>query len=84
MILTTLSGLMMIAREPGLLGERFFQVKLAAALMLTLTHVLLARYRRAFAQDRNIHSATFFRFLNEVPTMLMIIIVVMVFVHPWA
>jgi len=42
----------------------------------------LARYRRAFAQDRNTHSAKFFRILNEVPTILMIFIVIMVVVRP--
>jgi protoporphyrinogen IX oxidase len=37
---------------------------------------------RAFARDRNRHSARYFRILNEVPTVLMIAIVVMVIVRP--
>ena len=49
---------------------------------MQITHALLARYRRAFAEDRNIHSAKFFRILNEAPTVLMILIVIMIVVKP--
>jgi putative membrane protein len=45
-------------------------------------HAFLARYRRAFAEDRNTHSARFFRILNEAPTLLMAIIVIMIIVRP--
>jgi putative membrane protein len=49
---------------------------------LTVVHVMLIRHVQAFARDRNSHSGRYFRILNEVPTVLMIAIVIMVIVRP--
>ena len=57
--------------------------KLALVLVLTLLHHLMARWRKAFAEDRNIHSARFYRWWNEGPTVLMIVIVILVIVKPF-
>ena len=46
-------------------------------------HLLLLRWRDAFAEDRNVHPQRFFRIVNEVPTLLMIGIVVCVVVKPF-
>jgi putative membrane protein len=46
-------------------------------------HVLLARHVRLFAADRNVRSHRYFRILNEIPTVLMIIIVIMVIIKPF-
>jgi putative membrane protein len=43
----------------------------------------MGKYRRAFAEDRNTKSQKFFRILNEVPTVLLIVIVVMAIVQPF-
>jgi protoporphyrinogen IX oxidase len=43
----------------------------------------MIRHLRDFARDRNRHSQRYFRILNEVPTVLMIAIVVMVIVRPF-
>jgi len=40
-------------------------------------------WRRAFAEDRNRHSQRFYRMINEVPTVLMIAIVILVVVKPF-
>lgn len=45
-------------------------------------HGLCARWCRAFAQKRNKHTEKFYRFANEVPTILMMIIVIMIIVRP--
>lgn len=58
-------------------------VKLAAVLALTIFHHLLARWRKAFAADRDRHGARFYRLVNEIPTLLLILIVVMVVVKPF-
>ena len=58
-------------------------VKLALVMMLTATHLLMIRHLRDFYRDRNRHSQRYFRVLNEVPTVLMIAIVVMVIVRPF-
>ena len=44
---------------------------------------LLARWVRAFAEDRNTRSARFFRMVNEMPALLMIAIVILVVVKPF-
>ncbi|HLY58641.1 MAG TPA: protoporphyrinogen oxidase HemJ [Stellaceae bacterium] len=50
--------------------------------LLAFTH-FLARWRRAFAEDRNRHPSGFYRKVNEIPTLLMILIVVLVVVRPF-
>ena len=72
----------------GLAGTDAFRtgywlgIKLVLAIMLTGVHLMLIRHLRDFARDRNTHSQRYFRILNEVPTVLMIAIVVMVIVRP--
>ena len=58
-------------------------IKLVSVLGLTVCHGMLAKYLKDFARDQNTKSEKFFRMLNEVPTVLMIIIVIMVIVKPF-
>jgi putative membrane protein len=58
-------------------------VKFALVILLTATHLLMIRHLRDFAGDRNRHSQRYFRILNEVPTVLMIAIVILVIVRPF-
>ena len=83
MITAFITGFWMMERHSELDAELFMHVKMLSVLALTIVHGMLARYRRAFAKDRNIRSAKYFRFLNEIPTLLMIIIVIMIVVKPW-
>ena len=72
--------------QPGVVdwsGDIWIQVKLALVVLLAAFHGLLARWRRDFAADRNRRSARFYRRVNEVPTLAMIAIVVMVIVRPF-
>ena len=57
--------------------------KLVLAFALTGAHGLQAHWRRDFAEDRNRHSQRFYRIMNEVPTVLMIGIVILVVVEPF-
>jgi len=61
----------------------WFRAKLALALILSVNHAFLARWRRHFAADRNRHSAKFYRVVNELPTLLMIGIVILAVVKPF-
>jgi putative membrane protein len=74
-----------LASLPGIVdwAMGWIYVKLAAVLALTYIHFVLAGWRRAFAADRNTRSARFYRLVNEVPTLLLIVIVVMVVVRPF-
>ncbi|WP_395015614.1 protoporphyrinogen oxidase HemJ [Dongia sp.] len=63
--------------------EGWFHAKVALLIGMQLIHAALARWRRAFANDANIHSDRFYRFMNEVPTLLMIGIVILAVVKPF-
>ncbi|MGB9152035.1 MAG: protoporphyrinogen oxidase HemJ [Alphaproteobacteria bacterium] len=84
MISTYIFGIWMLTINTALMREPFMHVKLTAVVLMQIVHAMLSRYRRAFAEDRNTHSAKFFRILNEVPAVLMIIIVIMIVVRPGA
>jgi protoporphyrinogen IX oxidase len=58
-------------------------VKVAAVVGLTAFHMWLAARRRDFAEGRNIRTGRAYRFMNEVPTLLLLVIVVMVIVKPF-
>lgn len=74
-----------LALTPGLVDwrEGWIYVKLAAVAGLTAIHFLLAFWRRGFARDRNRHTQRFYRIVNELPTVLLIVIVIMVVVRPF-
>jgi len=63
--------------------DGWFHAKLALVLALSAYHGLLAMWTREFALDRNTRSARFYRIANEVPTLLMIFIVILVVVRPF-
>ncbi|SLN20741.1 protoporphyrinogen oxidase HemJ [Oceanibacterium hippocampi] len=84
MIATFLFGGMLLA-TPGVVdwGSGWIWTKLGAVLVLSGVHGAFSRWRRDFAADRNRHSARFYRLMNEVPTVLMVLVVVMVVVKPF-
>lgn len=61
----------------------WLQIKFLVALGLGGVHGYLARCVKTFAADANTRPATFYRVLNEVPTLLMILIVLLVVVKPF-
>jgi protoporphyrinogen IX oxidase len=61
----------------------WLHAKLALIIALTVYHHALAHWRKTFAADANRRSARFYRLMNEVPTAIMIAIVVMVVVKPF-
>ncbi|HEX3948375.1 MAG TPA: protoporphyrinogen oxidase HemJ [Steroidobacteraceae bacterium] len=87
MIATIVFGLLLAWLGPdsryGWFASGWLQVKIVLVLVLSLVHGLLARWRRDFALDRNRHSAKFYRIINEVPTVLMILIVLLVVLKPF-
>ena len=82
MIATWATGLY-IAYAFGFFRDGWLHAKLALVLLLSGYHGYLAGRVRAFAQDRNDKSGRFYRFINEVPTLLMIGIVILVVVKPF-
>jgi putative membrane protein len=79
-----LLGLLLLWLDsPGIWASGWIWVKLAAVLALSAMHGFLARWRKDFAADRNRRPARFYRLVNEIPTVLLILIVVMVIVRPF-
>jgi putative membrane protein len=58
-------------------------VKATIVLAMSGLHGLLSRWRRQFASERNIHTTRFYKLINEVPTVMMIVIVIMVVAKPF-
>ena len=63
--------------------EGWFHVKIFAVLLMSAVHGAMKGWLAMFAEDRNTRSPKFFRVMNEVPTVLMIVAVVMVIVKPF-
>jgi putative membrane protein len=72
-----------LAWASGAYTAGWLQAKVALVLLLSALHGLFARWVRAFAADRNPHSQKFYRIINEVPTLLMIGIVLLAVVKPF-
>jgi putative membrane protein len=82
-IATWAFGIAMVAMNPGLLAQGWLIVKLILVVAMTGLHHAMMAWRRAFAEDRNRKSARYFRVANEIPTLALIVIVVMVVVRPF-
>lgn len=84
LIAAWLFGLSMIYANPTMLtAGKWLHVKLAAVLLLMVFHAFLSRWRKAFLRDENTHTAGFYRKVNEIPAVLMVVIVIMVIVKPF-
>jgi len=75
----------LLASIPGIVDWQsgWIYAKLLMVIALTLIHYALARWQREFAADRNRRPARFYRIVNEVPTLLLIVIVILVVVKPF-
>lgn len=82
MLASWLFGLI-LAFQIGAWDQGWFHGKLALLLGMQLIHAAYARWRRHFANDTNRHDARFYRIMNEVPTVLLIGIVILVIVKPF-
>jgi protoporphyrinogen IX oxidase len=75
-----------LAATPEIAGQwqrGWLWAKLVLVLALTWLHLLLAYWRRGFAAGQYPHGARFYRFVNEIPTILMIAIVLLAVVKPF-
>jgi putative membrane protein len=79
---TLLSG-GVLAYMYGFSGNGWLHVKISLVLLLVAYMFSLEKYRKDFADDRCTKSGKFFRMYNEVPTLLMLLIVAMVVLKPF-
>ena len=82
MIVTWLAGLYLAWAGHWYLSP-WFHAKFLLVLIMSAVHGFFSRWRRDFEADRNTKSQRFYRFINEVPTMLMVLIVILVVVKPF-
>jgi putative membrane protein len=82
MVATWVLGLW-LAWSGGWFAAPWFYLKLALVLALSAVHGMLARSVKEFAADRNRRSQRFYRIVNEIPTVLMVLIVLLVVLKPF-
>jgi putative membrane protein len=84
MIATWLFGILLVL-TPGIITwhQGWWYVKLVSVLLLTGFHGAASKWRKDFLNDRNKRPERFYRIANEVPTILMAVIVIMVVVQPF-
>jgi len=83
MFLSWLFGILLILNLGfSIFTELWMQIKIISVLILTYYHFLLGKYLNDFATDNNAKTSKFYRIINEVPTILLIIVVFVVVFKP--
>lgn len=84
MIMSWVFGIMLFS-TPGvaLLSDIWVIVKLLGISSMTVFHMVLARWRKTFEAGQNQRHESFYRYSNEVPTLLMFVIVFMAVMKPF-
>jgi len=82
MIVTWLLGLW-LAWMGGLFAAPWLHAKLALVVLMSGAHGMMSRFVKDFAADSNRKSQKFYRIFNEVPTVLMILVVLLAVLKPW-
>ena len=83
MLLSWLFGVLLIySLGFDIFKELWMQIKIVSVLILTHYHFMLGRYLQDFATDNNRKSSRFFRIINEVPTIILIVVVFVVVFKP--
>lgn len=83
MIAAWVFGGLMIAANPALLSSGWFHAKFALLVLMQVIHALYARWRKVFERDENTRPAVFYRWWNEAPTLLLVIIVLLAVAKPF-
>ena len=83
MILSWLFGLLLIHTLGfSIFSEIWMQIKVIAVIIMTNYHFTLGKFLNDFANDNNEKSSKFFRIYNEIPTILLIVVIFVVIFKP--
>ena len=83
MLLSWIFGLLLIHTLGfSVFSELWMQIKVIAVVILTFYHFSLGKFLSDFANDSNQKTSKFFRFYNEIPTILLIVIIFVVIFKP--
>jgi protoporphyrinogen IX oxidase len=83
MIISWIFGILLI-HTIGInnIGLLWLQIKLVLVIILSIYHFFLLKCLRGFAENNNSYSSRFYRIINEIPTILLIVIVIVVVFKP--
>ncbi len=82
LILTYVLGIVLTYENSYLLSEKYFLLKLTLVLILSLFHIYLSILYKDFKKGYRYKKTKFYRIINEIPTLLMIAIVILITVKP--
>ena len=83
MLLSWLFGILLIhSLGFSVFSELWMQIKTVAVIILTYYHFTLGRYLSDFASDSNKKTSKFFRIYNEIPTLILIVVIFVVIFKP--
>ena len=82
MIFTYLFGSCLLYYDNDLIYENYFIIKLFCVFLLTSYQIFLIFEYTTFKEKKNIRSSKFYKVINELPTILMIIIILLVVLKP--
>ena len=83
MILSWIFGILLIlVNIDAIYGSLYLSIKLILVILLTVYHFFLMTCVWNFEKNQNIHNAKFYRFINEIPTILLIAIVFIIIFKP--
>ena len=83
MLLSWIFGILLIhSLGINVFSELWMQIKIISVIILTYYHFMLGRYLSDFALDINRKSSKFYRIINEVPTIILIVVVFVVVFKP--
>ena len=82
LIITYLFGVILIYENDYLLAENYFLLKLILVFFLSLFHIYLSILYKDFKKGYRYKKTKFYRIINEIPTILMIVIILLIVVKP--
>ena len=82
LLLTVLFGILIVLKNISIVDESYFYFKLVFVFILLAFHGYLIKLYKQFESKSNIKTPTYFRKINEIPTVLMILIIILVVVKP--
>lgn len=83
MIASWIAGLTMVMLNASLMHAPWFHVKLLSVVLMTVSTLYAGQQVGVVQKSGPLPRGVFFRVMNEVPTLLMIVVVIMVIVRPW-
>ncbi len=85
MMSTWVFGILMLVALgwEGIAASGWLHLKLLLVVLMTIFHERLGVWVKEFARDENQRSGRFYRLMNEVPTLLMVVIVIMAIAEPF-